>query len=77
MHIEPAVQMEEGKILEKWLKKVEVLVTLTFWLGLLKPPIHGILRQNARWVAYSFSMRSSQSGDQTRVSRAAGRFFTV
>ena len=28
------------------------------------------------WVAYSFSRRSSQPRNQTRVSRIAGRFFT-
>ena len=39
--------------------------------------IHGILQARIlEWVAFPFSRRSSQSRDQTHVSRTAGRFFT-
>ena len=40
--------------------------------------IHGILQARIlEWVAISFSRGSSQPRDQTRVSRTAGRCFTV
>ena len=35
--------------------------------------VHGILHE---WVAFPFSRGSSQTGDQTQVSRIAGIFFT-
>ena len=38
---------------------------------------HGILQARIlEWVAFPFSMGSSQPRDQTQVSHAAGRFFT-
>ena len=38
---------------------------------------HGILRARIlEWVVFSFSMGSSQPGDQSQVSRIAGGFFT-
>ena len=40
--------------------------------------VHGILQASIlEWVAVSFSRRSSQPRDQTRVSRIAGRHFTI
>ena len=40
--------------------------------------IHGILQARVlEWVAISFSRGSSQPGDQTQVSRIAGRRFTI
>ena len=39
--------------------------------------VHGILQARIlEWVAFPFSRRSSQSRDQTQVSRIAGGFFT-
>ena len=39
--------------------------------------VHGILQaRKLEWVAVLFSRGSSQSRDQTQVSRIAGRFFT-
>ena len=39
--------------------------------------VHGILQARIlEWVAFPFSRGSSQSRDQTQVSRIAGRFFT-
>ena len=39
--------------------------------------VHGILQARIlAWVAFPFSRGSSQSRDQTQVSRIAGRFFT-
>ena len=41
-------------------------------------PIPGILQaRTLEWVAIPFSRRSSRPRDQTRVSRIAGRFFTI
>ena len=41
------------------------------------PMVHGILQARIlEWVAFPFSRGSSQSRDQTQVSRVAGRFFT-
>ena len=46
--------------------------------GLPGSSIHGILQARVlEWVAISFSRRSSQPRDQTRVSRIAGRHFTI
>ena len=40
--------------------------------------VHGILQARIlEWVAFPFSRASSQSRDQTWVSRIAGRFFTT
>ena len=40
--------------------------------------VHGIFQARVlEWVAISFSRRSSQPRDQTRVSHIAGRCFTV
>ena len=40
--------------------------------------IHGILQARVlEWVAISFSRDSSRPRDQTRVSRIAGRRFTI
>ena len=40
--------------------------------------VHGILQARIlKWVAISFSRRSFQPRDQTRVSHIAGRFFTI
>ena len=40
--------------------------------------VHGILQARIlKWVAISYSKGSSQPRDQTRVSRTAGRFFTI
>ena len=40
--------------------------------------VHGIFQPRVlEWVALSFSMRSSQPRDQTRVSYIAGRHFTI
>ena len=40
--------------------------------------VHGVLQARIlEWVAISFSRGSSQPRDQTRVSRVAGRFFTI
>ena len=40
-------------------------------------PVHGILQARIlEWVAFPFSMGSSQLRDRTQVSRIAGRFFT-
>ena len=40
--------------------------------------VHGILQARMlEWVAIPFSRGSSQSRDQTKVSRTAGRFFTI
>ena len=42
-----------------------------------KTAVHGILQARIlEWVAFPFSRGSSQSRDQTQVSRIAGRFFT-
>ena len=39
--------------------------------------IHGILQARIlEWVAFPFSMGSSQPSDQSQVSCIAGRFFT-
>ena len=39
--------------------------------------VHGILQARIlEWVAFPFSMGSSQPRDQTQVSRLGGRFFT-
>ena len=39
--------------------------------------VHGILQaRTLEWVAFPFSRGSSQSRDQTQVSRIAGGFFT-
>ena len=39
--------------------------------------VHGILQARIlEWVAFPFSMGSSQPRDQTQVSHIAGRFFT-
>ena len=39
--------------------------------------VHGILQARIlEWVAFPFSMGSSQPRDQTQVSRIAGGFFT-
>ena len=39
--------------------------------------VHGILRARIlEWVSFPFSRGSSQSRDQTQVSRITGRFFT-
>ena len=40
--------------------------------------VHGILQARIlKWVAISYSRGSSQPRDETRVSRIAGRFFTI
>ena len=40
--------------------------------------VHGILQARIlEWVAFPFSMGSSQTRDQTQVSYLAGRFFTT
>ena len=40
--------------------------------------VYGIFQARIlKWVAISFSSRSSQPRDQTHVSRLAGRFFTA
>ena len=40
--------------------------------------VHGILQAGIlEWVAFPFSRGSSQSRDQTQVSRIAGGFFTA
>ena len=40
--------------------------------------VHGILQVRIlEWVAFPFSRGSSQSRDQTQVSRTEGRFFTI
>ena len=40
--------------------------------------IHGILQARVlEWVVISFSRRSSQPRDRTRVSRTVGRWFTI
>ena len=40
--------------------------------------VHGILQARIlEWVVMPFSRGSSQSRDQTQVSRIAGRFFTI
>ena len=42
------------------------------------PSIHGIFQARIlEWVAISFSRRSSQPRDRTRVSRIVGRHFTI
>ena len=41
------------------------------------PSVHGILQARMLECAAIASRRSSQTGDQTRVSYAAGRFLTV
>ena len=39
--------------------------------------VHGILEARIlEWVAFPFSRGSSQTRDQTKVSRTAGEFFT-
>ena len=40
-------------------------------------PLSSIQARVLVWVAISFSRESSQPRDQTRVSRAVGRFFTI
>ena len=46
--------------------------------SLLGSSVHGIFQEKIlEWVAISFSRGSSQSRDWTRVSRIAGRHFTV
>ena len=41
-------------------------------------PVHGIFQaRTLKWVAISFSRRSSQPRDQTQVSLTAGRVFTI
>ena len=38
--------------------------------------VHGILQARIiEWVAFPFSRKTSQPGDQTQVSSIAGRFF--
>ena len=49
---------------------------LTLW-DPMDYTVHGILQARIlEWVAFPFSRGSSQSRDQTQVSRIAGRFFT-
>ena len=44
----------------------------------LQSHVHGILQARIlKWVTFPFSRGSSQSRDQTQVSRFAGRFFTT
>ena len=38
--------------------------------------VHGILQAIMEWIAFSFSMGSSQPRNETQVSCIAGRFFT-
>ena len=58
------------------------VVSNSFWPhGLVSPPgssVHGILQARIlEWVATPFSRGSSRSRDQTWVSCAVGRFFTI
>ena len=47
------------------------------WLFVTPWPVHGILQARIlEWVAFPFSMGSSQPRDWTQVSCIAGRFFT-
>ena len=52
----------------------------SFGLTLFDPmdyTVHGIFQARIlEWVAFPYSRGSSQSRDQTQVSRIAGRFFT-
>ena len=64
---------------KEWLFAPEVKVAQSC-LTLCDPmnyAVHGILQARIlEWVAFSFSKRSSQSRDQTQVSRIAGGIFT-
>ena len=63
-----------GPIILEKLKVAESCLTfVTPW-----NTVHGILQAKIlEWVAFPFSSGSSQSRDQTQVSRIAGRFFTT
>ena len=46
--------------------------------SLIGSSVHGVFKVKIlEWVAISFSRRSSQSRDQTQVSRIVGRHFTI
>ena len=61
-------------------KSLQLYPTLCDPIGGSPPgsSVHGILQaRTLEWVAIIFSWGSSQPRDQTRVSRVAGRLFTI
>ena len=57
----------------KWSESLSVVFDFLRPLG---NTVHGILQARIlEWVAFPFSRGSSQSRDQTQVSRIAGRFY--
>ena len=57
--------------------KVQVTQSCLTLCNPMDSTVHGILQARIlEWVAFPFSMGSSQLRDQTQVSRIAGRFFT-
>ena len=71
-NVQTTTQLHSSHILAKskwkWLSHVWLFMT----------PVHGILEARIlEWVAFPFSMGSSQPRDQTQVSCTAGIFFTT
>ena len=70
----------KGALFNGWVKIAQSCPTLCDPVDCSLPVslVYGILQARVlEWVAISFSRGSSRPGDQTRVSRIAGRRFTV
>ena len=70
----------KGALFNGWVKIAQSCPTLCDPVDCSLPgsSVHGILQARIlEWVAISFSRGSSRPGDQTRVSRIAGRRFTI
>ena len=71
--IDKAIERKESEVAQSCLTLCEPMDC-----SLPGSSVHGIFQARVReWVAISFSRGSSQPRDQTRISRTAGRRFTV
>ena len=68
----------KGYKLHEWSRSVVSDSLQPHWRWLQGSSVHGLFQARVpEWIAISFSRGSSRCGDQTQVSRIAGRRFTV
>ena len=73
----PNSTTEKDTWLKQFLTRSEVKVAQSSNFATPWTTVHGILRARIlEWVAFPFSMGSSQPRDRTQISHIAGRFFT-
>ena len=73
----PNSTTEKDTWLKQFLTRSEVKVAQSSNFVTPWSTVHGILRARIlEWVAFPFSMGSSQPRDRTQISHIAGRFFT-